>query len=362
MYYQKSKKENSELFFKFVITCCLVMLVLVGCSRMDNAEIAYEDLNEIDKNNDEKDSDINDRRELKIGMSGEDVLYLHEKLHEIMQLPETESLTMIDEFGEKSQYYVTLFQATQDIEPDGVVGNETWIALENPKDISQEDIAQIQELISIDDGDTNSIEANDNVSSQDENTDNKAKKIAYLTFDDGPHPTYTPQIMSLLKKYNAEATFFALGQEVDKYPSITLDMSSDNNVVANHTYTHLDISKASDSVIKNEIIKANAAVEKATNKTPICFRPPYGAINPDTKQKIGSAGGKTIMWDVDTQDWSKPGIDTIVEHVLTYTQDGEIILMHDGGGDRTQTVAALEKILKKMTKDGWEFKSLHCAQ
>ncbi len=345
-------KDVGGFALGMIIAFGIIGFVFAGCSRIANTTQnnfetgVQEDVEHI-------------KRELKIGMTGGDVLYLHEKLNNYLQSEETIKLLSIDEFNEATQFNVMLFQMTQNLEPNGVVDNKTWTALENPNIVSEEKISEFKRAIPIDEDDENIEKLEEDIEFTKKPTINK---IVYLTFDDGPSPTFTPQIIELLEKYNAGATFFTLGQEVDKFPSVAKNASNAKHIFANHTYSHFDISEASDDVIKNEIIKANKAVKNAIDKTPICFRPPYGAIRPDIKQKIGSAGGKTIMWDVDTQDWAKPGIDVIVDHVLSYTQNGEIILMHDGGGDRTQTVAALEKILKKMTADGWEFRALDCVR
>lgn len=342
-------KSFGKLNLGIVVAIAITGLVFSGCS--------------IATSEDESKNNIQ-QRDLMIGVTGADVLALHQRYYELMPNDVTKKLVTEDEFGETSQFYTALFQLSQDLEPNGVVGEATYKALENPIMPAKEELVKLKALIPIDEDTKNVQKLEEDL---EDNIDNvkpptSKGKVAYLTFDDGPNPTYTPQILALLKKYNAEATFFALGQEVDKFPQVAKDTSKTESVVANHTYSHKDISAMSDSAIKKEIVDANTAVKKATGKTPTCFRPPYGAMKSDTKQKLGSVGGKTIMWDVDTQDWARPGVNAIVEHVLDYTQDGEIILMHDGGGDRTQTIAALEQILKKMTADGWEFRALDCVK
>jgi len=343
-------KETGSFIFGMIVAGGVLGIIFFGCSRINDSVQGDDMTNDVIA--------TPTREVLHIGAEGMDVLYLHQQLYNLFPNTVPKDLLSEDFFGETTQFYVMLFQLAQDMEPHGVVDEQTWIALDNPMVISDEKINELKAIIPIDGDEMNISGENTDLS---DNATSKGK-VAYLTFDDGPNPTYTPQIVEILQKYNAGATFFVLGQEVDKYAHIASDTSKNGHSVANHTDTHLDISTASDEMIKEEIQKTNALIKKATGKTPICFRPPYGAIKSDTNQKLQNAGGKTIMWDVDTQDWARPGVDEIVNHVLMYTQDGEIILMHDGGGDRTQTIAALEKILKKMTQEGWKFKALDCAK
>jgi peptidoglycan/xylan/chitin deacetylase (PgdA/CDA1 family) len=339
-------KDIVSFIFGVVVISAVVSIIFTGC-------VSITQNNTNNEQNIISNTEQIQQRNLAIGTQGADVWDLHQQLHKLISNEITKELAMDDKFNETTQFYVILFQLSQNLEPTGVVDIITKEALlNNPIMPSEQDLMELKLLIPIDENEKNIIESE--IKYKD--------KIAYLTFDDGPNPTYTPQIIDILKKYNAGATFFVLGQEVDKFPNIIKNTNDKKRVFANHTYSYNNIETVSDKIIKDEILKTNKAIKNVTNKTPICFRPPYSAINSDIKQKISDASGKIIMWDVDTQDWAKPGIEEIVQHVLNYTQNGEIILMHDGGGDRTQTVTALDKILNKMTSDGWEFRALDCVR
>lgn len=332
----------------------LAPICLTGCESSSEASRA-EGVAQVPE------SEMQARNDLMIGSTGDDLDYLHEQL---IALDFLEAQRLHDEvdFGEVTQFYVMAFQITQSLEPNGFVDAAVWSAIEDPVEPTEEAIAAAIALIPIDDGDTGEDALDTKDSSASDMPQPSGKYTVYLTFDDGPHPTYTPQIIALLKKYNARSTFFALGQNVDTHTPIAKDLVKSGQDLGNHTYTHLDITKASEAVVRDDIKKTQSAIFKATDLTPTCFRPPYGAITPEGKQKIAHAGGQTVMWDVDPQDWARPGAEEISEHILTYAQPGEVILLHDGGGDRTQTIAALETVLKEGTKRGWTFAAYGCSQ
>ena len=339
------KKKNIVEFLVGVFGAFLIMsVVLYGCVHRENEAV---DRIHVDVENQHEFV----RKEIGIGDAGGDVVDVQNHLLSI----EAFDIVEFDEdedgyYGEQTQYYVTLFQATQGIEPTGVVDKETWEAFENPVLPTKEKIAEIKKYIAIDEG----FDQDDIYYSP------TFQKTAYLTFDDGPNPTYTSQIIEILQKYDAGATFFLLGKSADRFPGTVREIKKSGKNVANHTYTHIDITKASEDDIRDEIISTNDAIVRVTGQSSWCFRPPYGAIMPDVQKKISSAGFRVVMWDVDPQDWRNHGADRIADHVIKYTQNEEIILLHDGGGSRDQTVTALEKILKNMTMDGWRFLPLDC--
>jgi peptidoglycan/xylan/chitin deacetylase (PgdA/CDA1 family) len=344
------RKDVIGFIMGVIVAVGIVSFVFAGCSNIAqkdfNTSYDVQNIDNIKKTQ---------QRDLILGTTGADVWDLHQRLYELMPNNITKELATTDVYDETTQFYVTLFQLTQDLEPNGTIDDNTRIALNNNPVMPSEDEFNIfKSMILIDEDNENDVDDNKNTTI---NT-----KIAYLTFDDGPDPTYTPQIVELLNKYNASATFFALGQEVDKFPELAKEVSINNQVVANHTYSHIDIMNASETVVQEDIKKANKAVQNATGKKPICFRPPYDAIDNEIKQKIGNAGGQVVMWDVDTQDWARPGVDVIVEHILDYAQSGEVILMHDGGGNRSQTVEALEILLPEMIEKGWKFRAMDCVR
>lgn len=186
------------------------------------------------------------------------------------------------------------------------------------------------------------------------NIDTKEKVVA-LTFDDGPHWKYTPQILDLLDQYEAKATFFIVGRNAEKNPDIILRMYRTGHELANHTYTHPSTT-AIPKVMK-EIKQTNDTIFSMTGFTPTLFRPVEGNYTHELVDEVVKDGFKVVLWTwyQDTQDWRDPGVDKIVNTVLDGKKEGNIILFHDGGERREQTVQALEKILPELVKQGYKF-------
>lgn len=181
------------------------------------------------------------------------------------------------------------------------------------------------------------------------------EKVIALTFDDGPHSTYTPQILDLLEQYNAKATFFVIGERAEKYQDLIYQMGQDGHEIANHTYTHpLKITPAK---LEEELKKTNEIIHDITGTYPIFYRPVGGSYNDRIINTAIDNGYKVIMWSwhQDTEDWKTPGVKKIVSKVLSGAKPGDIVLFHDAGGDRTQTVQALEEILPELQKQGYRF-------
>jgi peptidoglycan-N-acetylglucosamine deacetylase len=181
------------------------------------------------------------------------------------------------------------------------------------------------------------------------------EKVVALTFDDGPHPKYTQQILDLLKQYDAKGTFFVVGQLAEKSPEVVLRMYENGHEVANHTYTHP--STKSVSKIMEEISKTNNTIYSITGFSPNLFRPVEGIYTDEIVNEVVKNGYKIVMWSwhQDTEDWKDPGVDKIVNKVLGGLKNGDVVLFHDGGGNREQTVKALEKILPELKRRGYKF-------
>ena len=181
-----------------------------------------------------------------------------------------------------------------------------------------------------------------------------------LTFDDGPSP-YTASILDILAEYDVPATFFVLGAAVDgqRHGSLVERMHREGHSVQNHSYRHPFLTRLSDSDIRNEFRLGNDAVERRIGVRPTCYRPPYGATS--ARVRANALGMTEIMWDVDTRDFMRPGAGVIVSRALSGA-DGRPrnVLMHDGGGPREQTVAALRPIIEGYLARGYEFIAL-CA-
>ncbi|MED4400374.1 polysaccharide deacetylase family protein [Metabacillus fastidiosus] len=176
-----------------------------------------------------------------------------------------------------------------------------------------------------------------------------SKKRVALTFDDGPHPKNTMEVLNLLKSYNAKGTFFVLGSRVDFYPDITKRIVEEGHEIGNHTWDHRDLTKLRPETIKQEIEDTNTMVEKATGIKPALFRPPYGATNKAVTDLLNIP---EIMWSVDTLDWKYRDPENILDIVKQNTKDGSIILMHD---IHSTSVQGLKLVLEYLDKEGYEF-------
>lgn len=179
----------------------------------------------------------------------------------------------------------------------------------------------------------------------------KPGKVIYLTFDDGPQPEWTPKVLAVLARHDAKATFFMLGRETAPHPELVARVRQAGHTVGNHTYGHLILTKLSPTRLKSELMRGPKSK---------CFRPPFRATNAQVHKLAVALGHREILWDIDTSDWSKPGAHKIERAVLRGAHPGAIVLLHDGGGDRSQTVQALERILTKLSAKGYKFKALDC--
>ena len=184
------------------------------------------------------------------------------------------------------------------------------------------------------------------------------EQVVYLTYDDGPHPTYTPPLLDLLAAYDAQATFFTLGSEVARYPDIAARIVREGHTIGNHTWSHPQLTTVSGDVLTREVLDTQSAIQRATGTTPACLRPPYGDRNTTVNAQVAELGLRMTLWDVDPQDWRRPGTDAIVDHVLTRVRPGAVILLHDGRRDRGQTVAATERLLADLTEQGYQPRAL----
>jgi len=178
----------------------------------------------------------------------------------------------------------------------------------------------------------------------------------YLTFDDGPSATWTPRVLAILRKYGVKAVFFEVGQNVSWYPSITRSLRTYGNKIGNHTWSHPNLTLLSSASVSWQL----NSMESTLGYRPRCVRPPGGATNARIQAIIAARGQRHILWTVDPRDWSRPGTTTIVNRVLASVRDGSRILLHDGGGDRSQTVAALDQLIPKLRARGFVIGLMAC--
>ncbi|WML51351.1 polysaccharide deacetylase family protein [Neobacillus sp. PS3-12] len=184
-----------------------------------------------------------------------------------------------------------------------------------------------------------------------------SKKLIALTFDDGPNPKYTPQVLELLKQYDAHATFFEIGYRMEQYPQIVQQVVQAGHELGNHSMTHQNEKKVGAQSMSLDIIMADKVIQKYQPNHLKLFRPPGGYIDNALLQKANQLGYKIILWSYhqDTKDWSLPGAQVIADHTIRNARSGDIVLLHDGGGDRSRTVQALKLILPALKQQGYQF-------
>lgn len=189
----------------------------------------------------------------------------------------------------------------------------------------------------------------------------KAHGLVALTFDDGPDPTWTPQILAVLRQYGVPGTFFDIGMNAEANPALVRQEIASGDVVANHTYSHLDLTQIPQWRASLEIRAGNWVLQGITGREPTLFRSPYGAQELTDAQSAAhqdlatTLGMQPVGWNVDPMDWARPGVDQIVAAATSSPADSQIILLHDGGGDRSQTVAALPRIIEALRARGYLF-------
>ena len=180
-------------------------------------------------------------------------------------------------------------------------------------------------------------------------------RVIALTIDDGPSPVYTPQVLRLLEKYGVRATFSMIGESVSSYPAIVRDVAAAGHTIINHTWDHADLTRLRAAAQRAEIARATDAIHAATGERPRMFRAPYGAWSREALKYCASERLLPLDWSVDPRDWARPGVSEIIATIMRTTRSGSIILEHDGGGDRSQTVAALQTVLPRLLDQGYRF-------
>lgn len=184
----------------------------------------------------------------------------------------------------------------------------------------------------------------------------RRREIA-LTFDDGPGP-YTLPMLAALKRYRVKATFFEIGRQVRADPRFTAALARAGMTIGDHTEAHPPMAELSSSAQALEIDQAAQAIRAAGAPRPLLWRPPYGSFNATTLELLRAREMLMALWSVDTSDYARPGVKRIVYTALSGARPGAIILFHDGGGDRSQTVAALPRIIERLQQRGYRLVTL----
>jgi len=194
-----------------------------------------------------------------------------------------------------------------------------------------------------------------------------ARTIA-LTFDDGPDPLWTPQVLDVLAENHVPATFFVVGSQVARHPQLVRRAAAEGHEIGVHTFTHRRFAELPEWQRDLENSQTQMAIAYAAGVTTSLFRPPYSssteALDDEgwaTVREAGAAGYLTVLTNVDSRDWTRPGVDAIVRNATPDGTAGAVVLMHDAGGDRAQTVAALRRLIPELKQRGYRFSTVSAA-
>ncbi|QMU71214.1 polysaccharide deacetylase family protein [Streptacidiphilus sp. P02-A3a] len=178
-------------------------------------------------------------------------------------------------------------------------------------------------------------------------------KVIALTLDDGPSE-YTGEILEILRDHHITATFCMIGEQIKDCAGIVRDVAAAGHHITNHTWDHSDQSKLTLKAVTSQIDRTNQAMADV-GITPTMYRAPFGSWSHTVFEAAAAAGLRPLDWSVDPADWSRPGVNKIVSTIMRTTMTGSIILDHDGGGDRSQTVAAMRIWLPRLLDEGYRF-------
>ncbi len=287
-----------------------------------------------------------ERKEIVIGTASSDVADVHEHLV-LWGVAPTEAFVDEVYFGEKTQYYVMLFQLTHDIVPTGIVDQETWRML--LRDPQGGEVGY--QRVPIDPGYDNA----DLYFSQ------YVTKTAYLTFDVRGNVQQMEHILTLLEKHSAYATFFFSQDLVKNDPEIVKSTFDAGHGIGILLEDRWDFEHTTYSEISTDMLNDAKGINTITGRTPWCARPTYSMLMSVAQIRLAQQPLRMMYWDVDPQDRSVPA-DTIVQHVLSYTQPGEVVLFHVNGTltDDDNLLIALERIITQLRSQSWELRALSC--
>jgi len=186
---------------------------------------------------------------------------------------------------------------------------------------------------------------------------NDGRKLIALTFDDGPSQ-YTQRYLDILTQYGVKATFFNLGQNADTYPDLEKACIAADCQVASHTFDHKQLTTLSGDDVYSELTTAFTSIYNASGTSTTMLRPPYGSFTDNTWLLTRGCLSASFIWNIDSEDWRLPGSDKIVSNVVNNAYSGAIVLMHDGGGNRDEDLAALPSIIQTLQGEGYTFVTL----
>lgn len=182
-----------------------------------------------------------------------------------------------------------------------------------------------------------------------------AQRAVAITFDDGPNPVYTPQVLEIFSEARGKATFFMIGEQMGKYPEVVKQVADLGHEIGNHTFTHPKLSQLSIQDCLKEIEETEKLIEKMAGRKPVVFRPPYLDYNQDTVSLLQNKRYPMIgALNLEAQDWEQPGVEHIVRKSREAVKNGSILIFHDGYGDRSQTIEAVRMLVSELTSQGYQ--------
>ncbi|CAN7508047.1 polysaccharide deacetylase family protein [Paenibacillus sp. LjRoot153] len=179
-------------------------------------------------------------------------------------------------------------------------------------------------------------------------------KAVAFTFDDGPNPEYTPQLLDIFDEVSGRATFFMIGKQIELYPETALDVHVRQHEIGNHTYSHPFMTQISLEECERELLVTDSIITQVTGTRPVVMRPPYLDYNPEVHEITAKIGYPVIgALNGSARDWEMPGVEHILEVTRAQIGCGSILLFHDGFGDRSQTIEAVRILAKELTEQGY---------
>ncbi|TWD98844.1 peptidoglycan/xylan/chitin deacetylase (PgdA/CDA1 family) [Neobacillus bataviensis] len=181
------------------------------------------------------------------------------------------------------------------------------------------------------------------------------QKAVAITFDDGPNPIYTPEVLEIFEKAEGKATFFMIGEQMKDQPGIVKLAAEQGHEIGNHTYSHPKLSALTPAECLAEIESNEQIIRELTGQAPVVFRPPYLDYNQDTISIVESKGYSMIgALNLEAQDWEQPGVEHILSASRKSVRNGSILIFHDGYGDRSQTIQAVKKLVSELKSEGYQ--------
>ncbi|MBU9712898.1 polysaccharide deacetylase family protein [Evansella tamaricis] len=182
-----------------------------------------------------------------------------------------------------------------------------------------------------------------------------ALKMVAFTFDDGPNPQYTPEVLDIFNECNGKATFFMIGEKMKEYPDIVSDVVLKDHEIGNHTWSHPMLTQLNQEKCREELELTHSIIMELTGSTPAIFRPPFFDYNEEVNSVVMDFNYDVIgALNPDATDWEMPGVEHIISKSRNHIGNGSILLFHDGFGDRSQTVEAVRTLVQEVLSDGYQ--------